>query len=241
MSAPTRRASSRQIRRSASRTSRVELTVAEIAASASLSASRSAELGVQPRVVLRQAPPVEHARDDRAEPREIDGLHDVARAPALHRLDRRIERRVPRHHDDLGRRVDAPGLAHEARAVDVGEIEVEQDEREARLADEAEPVGRRWRRRRPRIPSRSRKSLRRRAASGSWSMTRMASCSPIPLSLSPPGSEHTVLEEHEHQPRQLHADENDQPAITPRPADACDTRRWRRGADRGERGRVCTW
>src|SRR4029453_11095534 len=62
-------------------------------------------------------------------------------------------------------------------------------------------------------PSRSRKSLRRRAASGSWSMTRMASCSPIFLSLSPPGGEHPVLEEHEHQPRQLHADENRQAAI----------------------------
>src|SRR4029453_15591978 len=64
-------------------------------------------------------------------------------------------------------------------------------------------------------PSRSRKSLRSRAASGSWSMTRMASCSPIPLSLSPPGSEHTVLEENEHEPRQLHAHENRQPAIPP--------------------------
>src|SRR5438132_11259426 len=64
-------------------------------------------------------------------------------------------------------------------------------------------------------PSRSRKSLRRRAASGSWSMTRMASCSPISLSLSPPGGEHAVLEEHEHQPRQLHTDEDCQAAIPP--------------------------
>src|SRR5438094_1004207 len=64
-------------------------------------------------------------------------------------------------------------------------------------------------------PSRSRKSLRRRAASGSWSMTRMASCSPISLSLSPPGGEHAVLEEDEHQPGQLHTDEDCQAAIPP--------------------------
>ena len=139
MSAPTRRASSRQIRRSASRTSRVELTVAEIAASASL-AETLRELGVQARVVLGQPPPLEHAADDRAEPRQIDGLHDVARAPALHRLDRGVEGRVPRDHDDLRAALDAPGRAHDGGAVDVGEIGVEQDEGEAGLAEQAQAV-----------------------------------------------------------------------------------------------------
>src|SRR5262245_49161792 len=62
-------------------------------------------------------------------------------------------------------------------------------------------------------PSRSRKSLRRRAAAASWSMTRMASCSPILMSLSPPGSEHAVLQEDKDQPRQLHAEEDRQAAI----------------------------
>src|SRR5438094_6512114 len=87
-------------------------------------------------------------------------------------------------------------------------------------------------------PSRSRKSLRRRAAAGSWSMTRMASCSPISMSLSPPGSEHAVLEEDEHQPGQLHAEEDRQPAIAPGLQVRAILEDGAEQTDRGERRRL---
>ena len=116
--------------------------MAEIAASASLWAREAlGELGVQPRVVPREPAPVEDARDDAAQAREVDRLLDVARAPALDGLDRRIERRALGHHDQLGRRVQLRGRAHEARTVDVGDLQIEEHEREGALADQPEPLG----------------------------------------------------------------------------------------------------
>ena len=92
------------------------------------------------RVVLRQPPPVENPGDDGAQAREIDRLQDVAGAPAFDRLDRRVERGASGDDDHLGRRLGARGLTHEARALDVGQVEIEQDEGETPLVDEPEPV-----------------------------------------------------------------------------------------------------
>ena len=98
------------------------------------------QLGVQARVVLRQPPPVEDARDDHTEAGEIDGLEDVAGAPALDGLDRRVERRAAGDDDDLGRCLDQRRLAHETRGVCVGKLEIEEDERKRALADQSEPL-----------------------------------------------------------------------------------------------------
>jgi len=59
-----------------------------------------------------------------------------------------------------------------------------------------------------------------------------------PSSLSPPGSQHTVLEEHEHQPRDLHADENRQAAQAPDPDMRSVLADGSEETDHSERGRV---
>ena len=121
---------------------------------------------------------------------------------------------MPRDHDDLGRRLDAPGRAHDGGAVDVGEIGVEQDEGEAGLAEQAQAV----------VPGRGdddRISLtleevaqEERGFGVSIDDQDRVLLAHV-LSLSPPGGQDTVLEEHEDQPRELHADEDDQPASRP--------------------------
>ena len=95
---------------------------------------------LQLRVLPEQAPPLDDPPDDDGQAPEVHGLHDVARGAALDRLDGRLERGVARHDDHLGRRREPARLAHQVEAAHVGEDEVEEQQRDGALAEEAEPV-----------------------------------------------------------------------------------------------------
>ena len=98
------------------------------------------QLHLQPRVVPGQPSPLEHHGDQGGEPGEIDGLEDVAGGAALDRLEGRFERRLTGDDDDLRGLVDPLGRAHDHGAVGVGQVEVEQDEGEGALAEQAEAL-----------------------------------------------------------------------------------------------------
>ena len=193
------------------------------------------QLGVEPRVILRQPPPLEHPRDDRAETGEIDGLHDVAGAPALDRPDRRVEGRATGDHDDLRRHLSPRGLGQDGGGVDVGELEVDQHEREALPADATQTLAA-GRGDGDRVSLALEEIAQVERGFGVGVDDQDGILLAHSMSLSPPSNEQAVLQEHEDEPRQLHADEDRQPPLTsgPHVRPVLEDRAEQR--DHGERG-----
>ena len=100
-------------------------------------------LRLQAGIVALELPPLEHPGDERAEAREVHGLHHVPGRAPLHGRHRRVERRVAGDDQDVHRRRNPLRLLHDGDPVDVGKEQVHQVVLGEPVAMIAETVARR--------------------------------------------------------------------------------------------------
>ena len=83
--------------------------------------------------LVEQLAVFERLLDQDFEPDRVDRLEQVVVRAELHRLDGRVDRGVPGHHDRRDGQVALADLADQVEAVDPGQAEVGDDQREVPL------------------------------------------------------------------------------------------------------------